>query len=272
MTGKSTPAVGDRHPLPHPTEPPAIGIVCHKGANKVAPENTYAAAQQCMDWGAGTVEVDVWTTRDGEMVLMHDATVERTTDGAGHVVALTSAEIAGLDAGSWFHPQFGGERVPLLREFLSWIKGRSRVFLDVKFAHPQHLLDLLDETGMHDDVFVWSGSGAYMGLLHELDRTLTLKANVSTPEQAIAAQAELGASIVEVELDHMTDRLRRSVDELGLKLMIYEKKPENFRRVIDWKPHLVNVDHADAFLTALSRLAPTGSQAPMYRRTDDTAQ
>ena len=86
-----------------------IEIVCHKGANKVAPENTYAAAQQCIDWGAGTVEIDVWTSRDGELVLMHDDTVDRTTNGSGHVIALTAAELALLDAGSWFSPAFAGD-------------------------------------------------------------------------------------------------------------------------------------------------------------------
>ncbi|MBN1248079.1 MAG: HAD-IA family hydrolase [Anaerolineae bacterium] len=234
-------------------------IVCHKGANQVAPENTYAAAQQCIDWGAEVVEVDVWTTRDGEMVLMHDAKVDRTTDGTGHVVALTAAEIAALDAGSWFHPaqstgtRYAGERVPVLREFLQWIKGRARVFLDVKFAHPQQLLDLLDETGMHDEVFIWSGSSEWMGLLRELDPTIALKANVGSVPELVTAKKELHPQIIEVGLDKISDALVAACGRYGIKVMIYEKKPERFADVIAWQPELVNLDHADVFMETFER-------------------
>jgi hypothetical protein len=186
------------------------------------------------------------------MVLMHDAKVDRTTDGTGHVVALTTEQIATLDAGRWFDPRFEGEPVPVLREFLRWIKGRARVFIDVKFAHPQHLLDLLDETGMHDEVFLWSGSDELMELLHELDRSIALKVNVKHPKEVAAAHKTLGASIVEVGLEDMTDTLVAACREHDIRLMIYEKKPRNFARVIDWRPDMVNLDHADLFLEALN--------------------
>ncbi|MGC9522847.1 MAG: HAD-IA family hydrolase, partial [Anaerolineae bacterium] len=242
-------------------------VVCHKGANQVAPENTYAAAQQCIEWGAEVVEVDVWTTRDGEMVLMHDATVDRTTDGTGHVMALTAAELATLDAGSWFGPihgigpDFAGERVPVLREFLRWIKGRARVFLDVKFAHPQQLLDLLNETGMHDEVFIWSASDLWMGLMRELDPTIALKVNVSNAKEAVVARKELGANIVEVSLDDMDAHLRTVCDGLGLKLMIYEQQTQRFPAVIAWQPDMVNLDHADVFLELVETFERSNVQA-----------
>ncbi len=70
-----------------------VEIVSHRGANGVAPENTLAAAQACIDLGVDYVEVDVWTSRDGLFYVMHDATVDRTTDGSGHLLALTAAEI-----------------------------------------------------------------------------------------------------------------------------------------------------------------------------------
>ena len=227
---------------------PPIEIVCHKGANHVAPENTYAAAQQCIDWGAGTVEIDVWTTRDGEMVLMHDAKVDRTTNGAGHVVALTAEEVAALDAGSWFDPAFAGESVPRLEDFLRWIRGRARVFIDVKFAHPQQLIDLLYATEMQNDVIVWSGSEELMGLFHELDPSIALKVNASSPEGVAKAHKDLGARIVEVSLKHMSDALVQACQDRDIRIMIYEKEPSNYPQVIAWKPDLVNLDHADQFL------------------------
>ena len=249
-----------------------IELVCHKGANKVAPENTYAAAQQCIDRGAGTVEVDVWTSRDGELVLMHDDTVDRTTDGSGHVMALTAAELARLDAGSWFGAAFAGERIPVLGDFLEWVKGRARLFLDVKFAHPQQLLDLLARTGMHDECFIWSGSDAWMELLHDLDPSMALKVNVSTPKDVAAAHKTFGARIVEVSLDAMSDELLAACRERGIRTMIYEKKPAAFPDVIRWQPDMVNLDHADLFLQTIKKATAERLNVQTLKRSDVTTR
>ena len=245
-----------------------IGIVCHKGANKVAPENTYAAAQQCIDWGAGTVEIDVWTSRDGELLLMHDDTVDRTTNGSGHVIALTAAELALLDAGSWFSPAFAGEPIPVLSEFLEWIRGRARLFLDVKFAHPQQLLDLLARTDMHDECFIWSASDAWMELLHGLDPSMALKVNVSTPKDVADAHKAFGARIVEVSLDAMSNELVEACRERGIKTMIYEKDPATFPDVIRRQPDMVNLDHADLFLQALRKVTTEGLNVQTLERSN----
>ena len=247
-----------------------IEIVCHKGANKVAPENTYAAAQQCIDWGAGTVEIDVWTSRDGELVLIHDDTVDRTTNGSGHVIAHTATELARLDAGSWFDPAFAGERIPVLGEFLAWIRGRARLFLDAKFAHPQQLLDLLAKTGMHDECFIWSGSEAWMELLHGLDPSMALKVNVSTPKDVAAARKTFGARIVEVSLEAMSNELAEACRDSGIKTMIYEKEPAAFPDVIRWQPAMVNLDHADLFLQAIRKATIEGPDVQTFERSSVT--
>ena len=91
-----------------------IEVVVHRGLNQRAPENTLAAARLCTDLGLDYVEVDVRTSRDGVFHILHDPTVDRTTDGFGPLAGMTSAEIARLDAGSWFGPTFAGERIPRL--------------------------------------------------------------------------------------------------------------------------------------------------------------
>jgi len=96
----------------------------HRGSSAIAPENTYAAFEQALADGAVYTETDVRRTSDGALVLMHDATLERTTDGHGPASAMTLAEVRKLDAGSWFSDIFRGQRVPELREFLRWIEGR----------------------------------------------------------------------------------------------------------------------------------------------------
>ncbi|QET01302.1 glycerophosphodiester phosphodiesterase [Cupriavidus pauculus] len=88
--------------------------VAHRGAGKLAPENTLAAFRHGASFGYRMFEFDVKLSGDGKPVLMHDATLDRTTSGHGRVDALTLGEIAALDAGSWHSPAFAGEPVPTL--------------------------------------------------------------------------------------------------------------------------------------------------------------
>ena len=101
-------------------------IVAHRGNSSVAPENTLAAIQSAIDVGADMVEIDVYPTKDGEIVLLHDGTLDRTTNGTGSVSNYTLAELKELDAGSWKSLRYRGEKIPL-REALELAKDKIRV-------------------------------------------------------------------------------------------------------------------------------------------------
>jgi glycerophosphoryl diester phosphodiesterase len=96
----------------------------HRGASAAAPENTFAAFEGAVGEGAIYTETDIQLTADGELVLVHDPTLERTTNGRGRVSSLTLAELRTLDAGSWFAPTFAGQRIPEFGEFLAWVEAR----------------------------------------------------------------------------------------------------------------------------------------------------
>jgi glycerophosphoryl diester phosphodiesterase len=95
-------------------------VLAHRGFSDAAPENTMAAFEAARRAGADGIEFDVQRTRDGELVVIHDQTVDRTTNGTGQVQDFTYKQLQGLDAGSWFHPSFHGERIPLLQDVLEW--------------------------------------------------------------------------------------------------------------------------------------------------------
>jgi len=103
--------------FPYAERPLNIG---HRGAPTEAPENTLASFQRAREAGADGVELDVMLSADGQVVVCHDFRVDRTTDGRGHIRELTLAQLKALDAGSWFGPQFAGERVPTLRQVVDW--------------------------------------------------------------------------------------------------------------------------------------------------------
>jgi len=103
--------------FPYGTRPLNFG---HRGAPKVAPENTLASFQKAREMGADGVELDVMLCADGEVVVSHDFSVDRTTDGQGRVQDLPLADLKALDAGSWFGAEFRGERMPTLLEVVQW--------------------------------------------------------------------------------------------------------------------------------------------------------
>src|SRR5262249_38050793 len=107
-------------------------IIAHRGARAERPENTVASARRAIEVGATAVEVDARTTKDGELVLMHDATLEHTTNGKGPVNEIFLADLRKLDAGSHFSPAFKGEKVATLAEVLAECRGKIDVLLDLK--------------------------------------------------------------------------------------------------------------------------------------------
>ena len=97
--------------------------LAHRGHSTTIPEQTMAAFEAAVAAGADAIEADVHLTRDGHLVMLHDDLVDRTTDGHGLVRDMTLAEVARLDAGSWFGPQFRGARVPTLEQLLDLARG-----------------------------------------------------------------------------------------------------------------------------------------------------
>lgn len=107
--------------------------VAHRGASGHAPENTIAAFDLAVKMKADYFEVDVQRSKDGRLVIMHDTSVDRTTDGTGEIRDLTLAQLKQLDAGSWFSPAYAGERVPTLEEVLDRYRGKGiKILIELK--------------------------------------------------------------------------------------------------------------------------------------------
>ena len=109
-----------------------VSNVAHRGATAYSPENTIAAFDLAVDMKADYIEIDVQRSKDGELVLIHDTTVDRTTDGTGKVGDLTFEELRSLDAGSWKGEQFAGEPIPTFEEILDLYRGKVGILIELK--------------------------------------------------------------------------------------------------------------------------------------------
>lgn len=114
------------------SEPKPVEIIAHRGASRDAPENTVAAFKEAWRQGSDGAELDIHFTKDGKIVVIHDATAKRTTGEDWKVAERTLAELRTLDAGTWKHKRFVGEKLPTLDEMLATVPKGKKVFVEVK--------------------------------------------------------------------------------------------------------------------------------------------
>lgn len=160
--------------------------IAHRGASGYAPENTIAAFDQAVNMRADMLELDVQFSQDGHAVVIHDPTVDRTTDGKGAVQSLTLAQLQRLDAGSWYETSFRGERIPTLAQVLERYGGEVGLLIEVKEAVAaegveRKLVDILqpymatgEENRPRVPLVVQSSDTAFLERLHKLAPELPL--------------------------------------------------------------------------------------------------
>ena len=212
--------------------------VCgHRGYSLHYPENTWPAFEAAKAAGATTVEIDVMLTADGEPVVLHDLTVDRTTDGHGFAADLSLDQIRRLDAGARFHPAFAGTKIPTVAEVLDWAKADDiGVLLEIKeMERPDIAVDrvaaLLRATGTVERVMV-------IGFDHVLlKRAVERHPGIRTEAITHARHADLigvltacGANSVSVELDMFHPEDAKALHEAGFSNRLHVPRPDVLTR------------------------------------------
>ena len=152
---------------PEPTVDVSVAdpiLLAHRGLVEHAPENTLPAFAAAIELGL-SIELDVYQTRDAHLVVIHDKTVDRTTNGTGEVTKMTLAEIRKLDAGSWFDQRFNGEKVPTLEEVFKLSRERQRIpvtiALNMKVISPgieKNIVQLVEKYGLFSQLWAFGQS------------------------------------------------------------------------------------------------------------------
>jgi glycerophosphoryl diester phosphodiesterase len=224
-----------------------IEVVCHRGAWSVAPENTLAAARAAIDMGADYVEVDVNLSADGVHYVFHGPKLEGTTNGQGLFHQQNSDYLDGLDAGGWFGEAFGGERIPRLDAMLETLRGKSKVFFDVKRADLPVLVDMVAQFGLEADCFFWFGRDEDARTFHALAPHLPLKINVRTAQDIRKARQTFDAALVEVAPRHLSEGVIEACRALDMRLIVnyMGDNPAVFAELARWPIDLINLNYLE---------------------------
>lgn len=192
----------------------------HRGASAFAPENTLASFRLAESLDADGIELDVHLSSDGVPVVIHDETLERTTDGRGNVARMTVDRLQQLDAGSWFDPRFQAETIPTLQEVLAW--AGSRLALNVEIKTPEAALGVLSLLKEHPDVrvLVSSFNHGALEILSEEDPLLPLGFLTEGYfwRRALRRARAAGAYSFHPNIDRLSDAMQREVLDADLRL------------------------------------------------------
>ena len=244
------------------TPPRNVQVMVHRGMAKAAPENSAAAIEMCIQDYCEFVEIDVRLTKDGRHIVIHNDTVDATTDGHGRVADFTLAELQEFDAGSWFAPRFADERLLSVPETLKLAKGRINLCLDCNHANAKLLVDELIADGMQQQVLVY-GSREFLSELKAASRgTIACMMPYQPKSDSIEALVrDVGPAAVEIPADDITVELCQGFHNAGIRVSANVRgethdNPEVWARVIDAGVDLLqtNAPEGVLFLNARRRI------------------
>ena len=219
--------------------------------------------------GADMVEIDVTLTSDGHIVVIHDETLDRTTDGSGEVFQFTLAELHDLDAGSWFDPSFAGEAIPTLDQVLDQVEGRILLNIEIKSEAVSRgvvsrVAAAIRDHGMIDGVVVSSFSPTALQEMHSVAPDIRTAVLYNTKfhqgQDAVEIVTDLGASVFNIKRQRLTKEMLRRCREHDIPVGIYTvNKPRRMRRLVKKGINAIFTDHPDRLLEVLD---PTATAAP----------
>ena len=245
---------------------PAPLIVGHRGTCVGAPECTLAALDHAVQLGAQVVEIDVRTSTDGVLFLLHDGTLDRTTDGTGPGNQQTMAELKQLDAGGWLDEKYRGERIPTLAEALGFCRDKIDVLLDLKEQGEDYAKAVARDVVKHGNparTIVGVRSVEQASQFRRLLPKVRQLGFLPSPE-SIEAFAEAGVDVIRLwpKWFDGSGALVERVRKAGVKLQLNGTvgAPRDVLPLLTYHPEMVLVDDPAAFKATLDELTQSGPQ------------
>jgi len=247
------------------------GVIAHRGVAAEAPENTLPAIARAIELGCAMAEVDVRYTADGELVLVHDETLDRTTDGSGPVAVKTLAELRRLDAGAAAGAAFRGTRIPTLEEAVKLARGRIQLYLDLKERDPRPVVRAVEKLEARSIVFYRPYT--YTALQQILAESPSSRVLVDlgdwaqAPAFLAAVRGSFPTAYLSSDWANWTPAAVAEARNQGLTTLVNvlgpADTPENLRRAVELGFDYIQTDHPRQLLEILQERA--AGKAPPVR-------
>ena len=245
-------------------------VLAHRGASGSAPETTLASYRLALRMKVDFLELDVQMTRDGELVAIHDTTVDRTSDGKGAVGQMTLAELRKLDAGSWFNrtrperarPEYAGERIPLLQEIIDLARpAAAGLYIETKSPelYPEEfeakLLEVIKRNRFGSRVVVQSFSARSVEKVRALDKSIRTALLVEDlKKDPVEATLAAGAPELAIRYTLLTPEIAKRARDKGLGLTVWTANDEaSMKRMIELGVDRIITDFPERLNSLLGR-------------------
>lgn len=261
------------------TDVQSIKIIGHRGYPSVFPENTLASFAGALDIGVDYIETDVQMTKDGELVLFHDDTITRITGQEGMISDYTYEELAQMDAGSWFSPEYTGERIPTLQEFLNLIKDSDvKVYLELKDigeveGFEEKVLEAVCGQDMLERCVFASFRYEYLAHIKELDEAAEILYNTTSAKTSIPE--EFPAEYYGLYAETVTESAVEAIHRAGKQAFVWTANtPEQIKNlqamcvdgIVTNKPGLAKVVVHPEYAVLTERFEASITMPGLYER------
>lgn len=230
-----------------------LNLSAHRGSSILAPENTLATFKTVLEMGVDYIEIDVRTTKDGQLAILHDGTLNRTTTGEGPMKSFTLAELKQLSAGKGYNEQYKEERIPTLQETTQLLaqwnkthKHQTNLYVDCKEVAPEPLVKELKASKLLKDA-VFYGNDDFLLALKKVYPKAKLMPSLNKPEEIETKVARLNPYAFDVRWTILNESLVAEIhrhkvkvfsDVLGLL-----DTPANYKKATTLGMDLIQTDH-----------------------------
>jgi glycerophosphoryl diester phosphodiesterase len=227
-------------------------VVAHRGFSGIYPENTFLAFEKAVEIGADFLELDIHQAKDGNIVVCHDATIDRTTNGSGFIKEMEYSELLKGDAGSW--KGYPGEKIPLLSDVFRKVGDKIKIFVEIKECNGSDLISLIKEFKMEGRVVVGSFNLEYIKQMRSLCGEICTALISSRIPEDLDLLIKLGIRQLSIEFHHLNKGIVKELVSRGFLVNAWTAdSEEDLKRCLSYGVQFLTTNRPDILKEIIQR-------------------
>jgi glycerophosphoryl diester phosphodiesterase len=227
-------------------------VVAHRGFSGIYPENTFLAFEKAVEIGADFLELDIHQAKDGNIVVCHDATIDRTTNGSGFIKEMEYSELLKWDAGGW--KGYPGEKIPLLSDVFRKVGDKIGIFIEIKECDVSDLISLIKEFKMERLVVVGSFNLEYIKQMRSLCGEICTALISSRIPEDLDLLLKLGVRQLSIEFRHLDKGIVKELVSRGFLVNAWTPdSEEDLKRCLTFGVQFLTTNRPDILMEIIQR-------------------